>query len=56
MPSCWRKVCAAGLAVDTADAFLAAVAIANGFIVATRDTNPFQAAGFELINPWQALP
>ena len=45
---------AAGLAVETADAFIAAVALANGFAVATRDTSPFEAAGLNVINPWEA--
>lgn len=45
---------AAGLAVETADAFIAAVALANGFTVATRDTSPFEAAGVNVINPWEA--
>lgn len=44
---------AAGLVVETADAFIAAVALANGFTVATRDTSPFEAAGLNVINPWQ---
>ena len=47
---------AAGLVVETADAFSAAVALANGFAVATRDTRPFEAAGVNVINPWQASP
>ncbi|MFT4248062.1 MAG: type II toxin-antitoxin system VapC family toxin [Pseudomonas sp.] len=42
----------AGLAVHAADAFIAAVAIANGFAIATRDTSPFEAAGLHVINPW----
>lgn len=46
---------AAGLAVETADAFIAAVALANGFTVATRDTSPFEAAGLNVINPWAAM-
>lgn len=46
---------AAGLAVETADAFIAAVAHANGFAVATRDTTPFEAAGLNVINPWEAV-
>ena len=46
----------AGLAVETADAFIAAVALANGFIVATRDTSPFEAAGLTVTNPWDAAP
>jgi hypothetical protein len=45
---------AAGLAVETADAFIAAVALANGFAVATRDTAPFEAAGLKIVNPWEA--
>ena len=45
---------AADLAVETADAIIAAVALANGFAVATRDTRPFEAAGVNVINPWQA--
>ena len=45
---------AAGLGVETADAFIAAVALANGFTVATRDTTPFEAAGVSVINPWEA--
>jgi predicted nucleic acid-binding protein len=48
------KCRAAGLAVETADAFIAAVALANGFIIATRDTSPFEAAGVNVINPWAA--
>lgn len=44
---------AAGLAVETADALIAAVALANGFTVATRDTSPFEAAGLNVINPWE---
>ena len=45
---------AAGLAVETADAFIAAIALANEFTVATRDTGPFEAAGLNVINPWDA--
>ena len=47
---------AAGLAIETADAFIAAIALANGFAVATRDTRPFEAAGVSVINPWEASP
>lgn len=47
------KTRAAGLAVGTADGYIAASAAANGFAVATRDTRPFQAAGLEVINPWE---
>ncbi len=46
---------AVSLAVETADASIAAVALANGFTVATRDTTPFGAAGLNVINPWEAV-
>lgn len=46
---------AAGLGVETADAFIAAIALANGFAVATRDTSPFKAAGLNVINPWDPV-
>lgn len=42
----------AGSGIETADACIAAVAVANGLTVATRDTSPFQAAGLTVINPW----
>ncbi|WP_137896845.1 type II toxin-antitoxin system VapC family toxin [Ramlibacter sp. 2FC] len=45
---------AAGIAIATADGYIAAIAAANGFAVATRDTSPFEAAGAAVINPWQA--
>lgn len=47
------KARSAGVAVETADACIAAVAGANGFIVATRDTAPFVAAGLTVVNPWE---
>ncbi|WP_089724524.1 type II toxin-antitoxin system VapC family toxin [Candidatus Thiosymbion oneisti] len=47
------KARAAGLAIATADGYVAAIAAANGFTVATRDTGPFVAAGVDVINPWQ---
>lgn len=46
------KARGAGLAVATADGYIAAIAAANGFAVATRDTSPFEAAGVTVINPW----
>ena len=42
----------AGLAIATADGYIAAIAAANGFTVASRDTGPFEAAGAAVINPW----
>jgi len=47
------KARAAGLAIATADGCIAAIAVANHFAVATRDTGPFVAAGAVVINPWQ---
>lgn len=43
----------AGSGIETADALIAAVARANGLVVATHDTNPFHSAGLAVINPWE---
>ena len=48
------KARASGLAIASADGYIAAIAAANGLAVATRDTGPFEAAGLAVINPWQA--
>ena len=48
------KARAAGLTVATTDGYIAAIAAANGFAVATRDTGAFEAASAAVINPWQA--
>ncbi len=48
------KARASGLAIATADGYIAAIAAANGFAVATHDTRPFEAAGAVVINPWRA--
>lgn len=43
----------AGCAVMEADGMIAAIAIANDYAIATRDTSPFKAMGVvEVINPW----
>lgn len=42
----------AGQSISTADGYIAATAATNGMIIATRDANPFAAAGLEVINPW----
>jgi predicted nucleic acid-binding protein len=47
------KARASGLAISSADGYIAAIAAANGLTVATRDTGPFVAAGVAVINPWQ---
>lgn len=42
-----------GLAISTADGYIAAIAAANKMMVATRDEAPFKASGVEVINPWK---
>ena len=44
---------AAGKAIGMADGTIAAAAAVRGFIVATRDTSPFETAGIGVINPWR---
>jgi predicted nucleic acid-binding protein len=46
----------AGYGIPTPDGFIAAVAAARGFSIATRDAAPFQAAGVVVINPWATQP
>ena len=46
------KAKSAGLAIAAADGYIAAIAATNRFSVATRDVSPFQAAGVNVINPW----
>ena len=41
-----------GRAISTADGYIAATAKRHGFMVATRDASPFEAAGLTVINPW----
>ena len=41
-----------GRAIATADGYIAATAKRHGFMVATRDASPFEAAGLTVINPW----
>lgn len=43
---------ARGKGFPTPDGYIAAIAAAHGFAVATRDTSPFEAAGLSVINPW----
>lgn len=47
---------AAGQAIAPADGYIAAIALAHGLAVATRDTSPFEAAGVLVINPWDWRP
>jgi predicted nucleic acid-binding protein len=41
-----------GRGFPTADGYIAAIAASRGFIVASRDTAPYAAAGVSVINPW----
>ena len=43
-----------GRGFPTPDGYIAAIAASRGFIVASRDTAPFEAAGVSVINPWEA--
>ncbi|TQX86024.1 MULTISPECIES: type II toxin-antitoxin system VapC family toxin [Rhizobium] len=43
-----------GKAIGDSDGYIAATAKANGLMIATRDTSPFEAAGLTVINPWEA--
>lgn len=45
---------ASGRAIGFADGQIAAIALSRGYMVATRDTTPFQAASISVINPWEA--
>ena len=45
---------AAGRGFPTPDGYIAAIAASRGFIVASRDTAPYEAAGVKVINPWVA--
>ena len=41
-----------GQAIALSDAYIAAIALAHGMSVATRDAAPFKTAGVAVINPW----
>jgi predicted nucleic acid-binding protein len=43
-----------GLPIAAADGYIAAIAAANGFSIAARNTKPFEAVGSTVINPWKA--
>lgn len=45
---------AAGKTIGASEGYIAAMAAAHGFSVATRDIGPFEAAGLPVINPWEA--
>ena len=41
-----------GRSFPTPDGYIAAIAASRDFLVASRDTAPFEAAGVLVINPW----
>ena len=43
---------AAGRGFPTPDGYIAAIAAAHGFVVASRDATAFSAAGLAVIDPW----
>ena len=48
------KARAAGRGFPTLDGYIAAIAAAHSFAVASRDTSAFKAAGLTVIDPWEA--
>ena len=44
----------AGRGFPTPDGYIAAIAASRGFLVASRDTAPYEAARVPVINPWAA--
>jgi len=42
-----------GRTIEMADGQIAAIAAVLGYAVATRDRKPFEAAGVQVINPWE---
>lgn len=46
------KARGAGKGFPTPDGYIGAIAVSRKFVVATRDTAPFEEAGIAVINPW----
>jgi toxin FitB len=44
----------AGRGFPIPDGYIAAIAASRGFIVASRDTSPYEAGGLQVIDPWQS--
>ncbi|GBQ16947.1 VapC toxin family PIN domain ribonuclease [Komagataeibacter rhaeticus] len=42
-----------GRAIGKADGYIAATAASRGYVVASRDVLPFEAAGVRVLNPWE---
>ena len=45
---------AAGRGFPAPDGYIAAIAASRGFIVASRDTSPYEAGGLRVVDPWQS--
>ena len=43
----------AGRGFPTPDGYIAAIAGSRGFMVASRDTSPYEAGGLRVVDPWQ---
>lgn len=41
-----------GRGFPTPDGYIAAIAAARGYAIASRDAAPYEAAGLEVLNPW----
>jgi predicted nucleic acid-binding protein len=48
------KARSAGKGFPTPDGYIAAIAAAHGYTVASRDTSAFNTGGLAVINPWTA--
>lgn len=44
----------AGRGFPTPDGYIAAIAAARGFVVASRDTAPYEAVGVHVVDPWHS--
>jgi toxin FitB len=44
---------AKGSSISVGDGQIAAIADVHGFLIATRDTAPFEAVGARIVNPWE---
>jgi hypothetical protein len=44
----------AGRGFPTPDGYIAAIASSRGFIVASRDTSPYEGGGLRVVDPWQS--
>lgn len=40
----------------TPDGYIAAIAASRGFMVASRDTSPYETGGLQVVNPWTSGP